>query len=90
MDQEREPSMRIVIRCPHCDAGATARSSRQLSKTLREIVYQCVDPECGHTYVANLEAVRTLSPSAKPRTEVRLPISPAVLHRVMQQLELLG
>ncbi|MYM70508.1 transcriptional regulator [Pseudoduganella sp. FT55W] len=82
--------MRISIPCPHCDARATARSSRQLSKTLREIYYQCTDVECGHTFVASLEATRTLSPSSKPRTEVRLPLSPAVVHRVMHQLELQG
>lgn len=83
-------SMRIMIRCPHCDSRAIARSSRELSVTMREIIYMCIDPECGHTYVAQLEIVRTLSPSAKPKSEVRLPISPYVRQRVMEQLELLA
>lgn len=83
-------SMRIVIRCPHCDSRAVGRSSKQLSKTLREITYQCQDTDCGHTYVANLEVVRTLSPSGKPATDVRIPISQAVMHRVMQQMDLLS
>jgi hypothetical protein len=65
--------MRIQICCPHCDSKAVARSSKALSATLREIFYQCVDPECGHTYVANLEIVRTLSPSAKPNSAISLP-----------------
>lgn len=82
--------MTVQIRCPHCESRAIARSSRELSATLREITFICLDPECGHTYVAHLEVVRTLSPSAKPKQEVRLPISPAVAHRVMQQLDLIA
>lgn len=71
-------SMRVTIKCPHCDSRAIARSSRALSITLREIVYMCIDPECGHTYVANLEIVRTLSPSATPNLAVKLPLSPHI------------
>lgn len=67
-------SMRIIIACPHCESRAIARSSKLLSLTLREITYQCTDVYCGHTYVANLEIVRTLSPSAKPNTAVDLPV----------------
>lgn len=83
-------SLRITIRCPHCKARAIARSSRELSATMREIVYACLDPECGHTYVAQLEAVRTLSPSAKPKNDIRLPISQHIRVRVMEQMELLA
>ena len=83
-------SLRVTIACPHCKGRCIARTSRQLSDTLREIVYACIDPECGHTYVANLEAVRTLSPSAKPNARVMLPISQHVRERVMQQLSLLA
>lgn len=67
-------SLRIIIACPHCESKATARSSKVLSLTLREITYQCMDVYCGHTYVANLEIVRTLSPSAKPNAAVDLPV----------------
>jgi ribosomal protein L37AE/L43A len=67
-------TMRIIIACPHCESRAVARSSQQLSITLREITYQCQDVYCGHTYVAQLEVVRTLSPSAKPNTAVDLPV----------------
>lgn len=82
-------SMRISICCPHCESKAIARTSRPLSATLREIVYACVDPECGHTYVAQLEVVRTLSPSAKPKKDIRLPISAHVVAKLMEQLELI-
>lgn len=83
-------SLRITIRCPHCRARTIARSSRELSSTMREIVYACNDPECGHTYVAQLEAVRTLSPSAKPDNTVLLPISQHVRARIMEQMDLLA
>ncbi|WP_417159551.1 ogr/Delta-like zinc finger family protein [Streptomyces cyaneofuscatus] len=66
--------MTISICCPHCDSRAIARTSKALTSTMREIRYACVDPECGHTYVATLEIVRTLSPSAKPNPSVILPI----------------
>ncbi|HDR8929189.1 TPA: ogr/Delta-like zinc finger family protein [Burkholderia vietnamiensis] len=81
--------MRFTIDCPHCKGRVIARSSRYMSITLREIVFVCRDPECGHTFVANLEAVRTLSPSAKPNEAIRLPLSPHVKERVMKQLQLL-
>ncbi|WP_175772409.1 ogr/Delta-like zinc finger family protein [Paraburkholderia phenazinium] len=80
--------MRITIRCPHCATRPIARSSRELTSTLREVTYMCLNPECGHTYVANLEIVRTLSPSALPNPAVRLPFSPNVRERIMKQLEL--
>lgn len=67
--------MAVNIRCPHCDGTSKARSSRQLSKTMREIFYICMTPECGHTYVATLEVVRTLSPSAQPNPDINLPFS---------------
>jgi hypothetical protein len=60
-----------------------------MTTTMREIVFVCLDYECGHTFVANLEAVRTLSPSAKPNPAIGLPLSPHVKDRLMQQLQLL-
>jgi hypothetical protein len=55
---------------------------------MREITYQCIDAECGYTYVASLEIVRGLSPSGKPSQTVRVPMSQHIRERVMQQLEL--
>jgi hypothetical protein len=81
--------MRITLRCPHCRSRVVARTSRELSLTMREIVFVCMDYECGHTFVAQLEAVRTLSPSGKPDPEIGLPLSPHVRERVMRQLQLL-
>jgi hypothetical protein len=81
-------SLRIIICCPHCKSRAVARSSQEKTETMREITYQCIDAECGYTYVAALEIVRGLSPSGKPSQTVRVPMSQHIRERVMQQLEL--
>lgn len=67
--------MRITIACPHCMAKATAVHSEEISPTLREITYRCNNWRCGHVYAAGLEVVRTLSVSAMPAPDVRLPVS---------------
>lgn len=61
--------------CPHCEAQAEIRTSRLLSNTMRELIYVCTNVECGHTFVAMTEIVRTLSPSATPNPKVLLPLS---------------
>lgn len=66
-------SMRL--QCPHCEHPCVIRTSEQMSKLTRQSVYCCVNPECGHTFVANTEIVRTLSPSATPDPSVVLPLS---------------
>lgn len=73
---------RITISCPICLGKAKARSSRMMSRTLREITYRCENDNCGHVYVANLEVVRTLVPSAMPNPDVSIPLSRAVEHRL--------
>lgn len=80
--------MRILNRCPHCRTRATARTSREMSPTFREVTYQCNNVECGHTYVVNMEFARTLSPSAMPDPTLQLPVSPHVRERGAQQLDL--
>lgn len=61
--------------CPHCKACSHIRTSRMVSDTMREAVYACSNPECGHTYVVRASADYTLSPSATPNPAVRLPLS---------------
>lgn len=46
-----------------------------MSRLMRELTYACTNPECGHTFVAMTEIVRTLSPSATPDPSVQLPLS---------------
>ena len=75
----------MFYRCPHCQAPSTIRTSVQSSAILREMFYQCTDAECGHTFVVHAEAVRTLSPSAKPDPLVYLPISEHTRRAVTEQ-----
>ncbi|PTQ90251.1 ogr/Delta-like zinc finger family protein [Agitococcus lubricus] len=65
----------MITKCPHCKQDAFIRRSQQVTALLREITFMCSHPECGHTFVAMLHAVRTLSPSATPDHHVFLPIS---------------
>jgi len=57
---------------------------------MKEIIYQCTDADCSHSYVVMHEVVRTLSPSAKPDPDISLPVSQHTRDRVMKQLELIG
>ena len=74
-----------MYRCPHCKARAQVRTRKEITPILREISYSCPDPECGHTFVVHAEAVRTLSPSAKPDPLVYLPISEHTRRAVTEQ-----
>ena len=68
--------MRITIRCPICSSRSVARTSRELSPTLREISYRCENDECGHIYIAALEVIRTVVKSALHNPNVQIPLSP--------------
>lgn len=61
--------------CPHCKAASEIRTSRMVSATMRESIYQCTNVECGHTFIVDAEASRTLSPSATPDPAVNMPLS---------------
>lgn len=58
--------------CPHCNGAAHIRTSRQMTLTARELRYQCINVECGHTWVSVLEAIRTIVPSQCPNPKVFL------------------
>ena len=75
----------MFCRCPHCRARSTIRHSFEVTPILRELLYQCDDAECGHTFVVHAAAIRTLSPSAKPDPLVYLPISEKTRRAVAQQ-----
>lgn len=64
------------IKCPHCRAPATIRTSRPMSETVQEHQLQCSNLECAHTWVAQTGAVRTIAPSMTPNPKVHIPLSP--------------
>lgn len=68
--QNKTGRMQIKFRCPHCGANSQVRTSRELSPLLREVYFQCANVVCGHTFKANVEVVKTLSPSSFPNPAV--------------------
>lgn len=65
----------MLIKCPHCKSTSRIRTSRDLSDLTREVTCQCDNVHCGHTFVASIEAVRTLSPSAMPDPMIDIQLS---------------
>lgn len=63
----------MATKCAHCGATAHTRSSRYLSLVTQEEYFQCSNVSCGHTFSAIREHRETLSPSAMPNPQVRLP-----------------
>lgn len=70
--RSRDKPTRPRARCPHCNAPAIVRSSRELSPLYREQLMQCTNAYCGFTYVVGAEVVRAISPSAMPNPDVHI------------------
>ncbi|QDQ89149.1 ogr/Delta-like zinc finger family protein [Alcaligenaceae bacterium SJ-26] len=66
--------MRLGMNCPHCQRRAQIRTSVALTPTLRNVYFLCENVACGHSWVATLEAVRTISPSGIPNPAINLPV----------------
>lgn len=76
------------MKCPHCGAWASARSTEDVTRTARKGWFQCTNIECGHTFTAALTVLETLSPSAMPDPTVVIPQSQHIRRGVLgHQLE---
>ena len=64
------------LACPHCGTEATIRSSKAVTEITREAKVQCNNPDCAHTWIAQLAAIRTIAPSMTPNPKVFIPLSP--------------
>lgn len=60
--------------CPHCASRCRTVKTRQITETYREVTYACSNQACGFIFVADVNAVRTLSPSLIPNPEIKLPV----------------
>lgn len=78
------PRERSRVHCPHCEAQALIRTSMQMTALTHETTYYCINAECGHTFSALTEIVRTLSPSATPNPSINLPLSTHVRRDLMR------
>ena len=56
--------MSVRIRCDRCESIARIESSSEISPTYKKLYCSCRNPECGHTWVMDLQFSHTLSPSA--------------------------
>lgn len=67
----------LGMNCPHCGKRAQVQTSKEQSRTLRDVYFQCTNLMCGHTWVATLEAVRTISPASPiyQHPDVHLPLA---------------
>lgn len=65
------------ITCPHCDAKAIVRSSKQVGAMTRDLTYVCTDDDCGHRFVAQLSVTHSTRLSERPRANVHLPFRPS-------------
>ncbi|MFD0726982.1 ogr/Delta-like zinc finger family protein [Lysobacter brunescens] len=75
--------------CPHCEAPARVRDSREQSTLVRALIFQCTNWECGHVFAALLSVERTISPSAIPKPDVVLPLSQHIRSDVLlRQLDM--
>lgn len=60
--------MRVL--CSECGSKAIIGKTNRLSLAHADLYCSCSNPECGHTFVANLSYSHTLSPSAKSSTQL--------------------
>ncbi|MEN3159572.1 ogr/Delta-like zinc finger family protein [Alkalimonas sp. NCh-2] len=60
--------MRVL--CTVCGSKAVIGKTDRVSIGYANLYCSCTDPECGHTFVANVSFSHTLSPSAKTASEV--------------------
>ncbi|MBN3005603.1 ogr/Delta-like zinc finger family protein [Chromobacterium alkanivorans] len=80
----------MATKCAHCGAVAHTRSSRMLSPVSQEEYFQCTNIACGHTFTAIREHRETLSPSATPNPQVRLPQASRAKLAAIRMAERLG
>ncbi|MGP1832246.1 ogr/Delta-like zinc finger family protein [Shewanella frigidimarina] len=60
--------MRVL--CTSCGKKAIIGKTDRLSVEHANLYCSCSDPECGHTFVANVSFSHTLSPSAKTSSQL--------------------
>jgi hypothetical protein len=65
-----------LIQCPHCNSHAIIRTSDIVTPLVKDLHLICLNPDCGHTWKAQIAAIYTLSPSSIPNPDISLPMAP--------------
>lgn len=63
--------------CPHCGGGLIARTSEQICPLLRRYQLQCNNVDCSASFCGELEITRSISPSARPNSDIERQLSAA-------------
>lgn len=66
------------IDCPDCKGAMRIRTSYAMGETMRKLTYQCLNAECGASFVASITLDARLSLPAQPSTTVVIPLSASV------------
>ena len=72
--------------CPDCGHALRIRSSHPLGETVRHIKYECLNAECGASFVAQSALLERLSMPSQPSASVTIPLSPHVNRERLRQL----
>lgn len=65
----------VIMKCPHCESKAVAKSKTLISPLIEEIIFRCDDDYCGHSFVARLEIVKTTRPPKNGGRDLDIPTS---------------
>lgn len=84
MTQKTAPHQ-IRLSCPHCRSYMRIRASRGVTAIYREAYVYCTNEACGFRGKLGLELLQTLSPSATPNPEVKLPLAPSLLSQLLSE-----
>ncbi len=83
--------MRVM--CTECGGKARIGKTERATAGYAKLYCSCLDPECGHTFVAELSFSHTLTPSAKTSsaiiTELCKALPPEQRQQLQQELSLL-
>jgi hypothetical protein len=64
--------------CPHCVTPGAVQSSRQITPTYKQFYIACRNPLCGHTWLAELHVVHSITPSAMPNPDLQIRMGPTM------------
>jgi len=84
--------MRVL--CTVCGKKAVIGKTDRISSAHANLYCSCSDPECGHTFVANLSFSHTLSPSSHTTSELishlARALAPEQRKALQRELQLFG
>lgn len=66
----------VGMDCPHCGQRGAVRSSSDINEQVKEVRYECLNPECDYAWVAQLSVLHGVRQSQAPNPLVTIPLSP--------------